>query len=789
MWSLQSKRLVAITLVAFTVGCGGGSSNSNISNPPPAVVTITPSSASVALGQRQQFTVTVTGTSNTAVAWQVNGVAGGNTSTGTISCTGLYTAPSSVPSVQVTVSAVSQADASKTASAAVTVSTSNPPPVVVTIAPSSASVTVGKQQQFTATVTGTSNTAVTWQVNGVAGGNATTGTVSSTGLYTAPSSVPSGQVTVTAVSQADATKTASASVTITATTAACTTSLPPPSPGFDGSAELPRVFMDTTVPTQTGKVTTVVAGGDLQSALNSANCGDTIELQAGAVFTGNYSLPAKSCTDTSWIMIRTATPDSALPAPGSRITPCYAGVASLPGRPNFSCTSTNNVMAQLQVQNTAPALAIAQGATHYWIGPGLEITRAVNGTSLVGGLVEPAAGGDTFDHVVIDRDWLHGDAQDETGNGFLVSGGSYVAVIDSFFTDFHCVSVTGFCVESHAITGGTGSPTSVFKFNDNFLESAAQSFLFGGGGATGPPTDIEFRYNHMFKPLMWLSGQPGFVGGSNGNPFVVKNHFELKNAQRVLYEANLGEYSWGGFSQTGYSILLTPKNQAGAPGQNVCPACLVDDVTIRYSQSSHLGGGMQTGIGVSDNGGVPADGQRWSIHDVIVDDVNPTLFNGNGYLFEFGQCPGCPNLQNFLINHITGFDTQGYITINATVPPLLNNVNLENSIVSGGAGQFAAGGTGNCAPALASATTVLQDCFNSSNSTFNATAFIGGTGSYPANNFFPANAAAVGFTNYNNGDGGDYTLLSTSPYHHAGTDGKDLGADTCTVTSAVNAAR
>ena len=92
---------------------------------------------------------------------------------------------------------------------------SNPPPVAITIAPSSASVTVGKQQQFTTTVTGTSNTAVTWQVNGVAGGNTTTGTVSSTGLYTAPSSVPSGQVTVTAVSQADASKTASAAVTVT----------------------------------------------------------------------------------------------------------------------------------------------------------------------------------------------------------------------------------------------------------------------------------------------------------------------------------------------------------------------------------------------------------------------------------------------------------------------------------------------------------------------------------------------------------------------------------------------
>src|SRR5438477_8256518 len=75
-------------------------------------------------------------------------------------------------------------------------------------------------QQFTATVTNTNNTAVTWQVNGVPGGNATAGTISSVGLYTAPAAVPSpATVTVRAVSQADATKSASAQVTITAPTA------------------------------------------------------------------------------------------------------------------------------------------------------------------------------------------------------------------------------------------------------------------------------------------------------------------------------------------------------------------------------------------------------------------------------------------------------------------------------------------------------------------------------------------------------------------------------------------
>jgi uncharacterized protein YjdB len=88
-------------------------------------------------------------------------------------------------------------------------------PVTITISPTSARVRVGKTKQFAATVSGTTNTAVTWLVNGVAGGNSTVGTISASGLYRAPASVPNPAiVTVTARSVADTTKSASASVEV-----------------------------------------------------------------------------------------------------------------------------------------------------------------------------------------------------------------------------------------------------------------------------------------------------------------------------------------------------------------------------------------------------------------------------------------------------------------------------------------------------------------------------------------------------------------------------------------------
>jgi hypothetical protein len=87
--------------------------------------------------------------------------------------------------------------------------------VTISITPTSASVRVKQTQQFTATVQGPADTSVTWKVNGILGGNGSVGTISSTGLYKAPTTVPRpATVTVSATSNADPTTTATATVTV-----------------------------------------------------------------------------------------------------------------------------------------------------------------------------------------------------------------------------------------------------------------------------------------------------------------------------------------------------------------------------------------------------------------------------------------------------------------------------------------------------------------------------------------------------------------------------------------------
>ena len=565
---------------------------------------------------------------------------------------------------------------------------------------------------------------------------------------------------------------------------------PPNSNTFDGPAELPRQRVKSSLnDTPAGSKTWMVhAGESFQQALASASCGDIIQLEAGAVFNGNFTLPQKSCDDSHWIIIRTSAADSSLPAEGTRITPCYAGISSLPGRPAFTCASAKSVLAKIEFDGKGGSgpITFASGANHYRL-IGLEITRGAF-SNPVYNLVLFKGGAD---HVVFDRLWLHGSAQDETARGIGLAG-TNVAVVDSYFTDFHCISGAGSCSDAQAIAGGGGDlPMGPYKIVNNFLEASGENIIFGGGAATTTPTDIEIRHNHFFKPLIWLKGQTGYVGATNGNPFTVKNLLELKNAQRVLVEGNVFDYSWGGFSQSGFAILLTPKNQAGGNGTNLCPACQVTDVTIRYNLIRHVGAGLQIANALSDNGGAQLDGERYSIHDLVIDDMDGKQYKGAGMFLQFSVSPGAPLLQYVTIDHVTAFPTAMMLNIGhmaATKGPMKNFV-FTNNILSVGTYPVwsTGGGPGNCA-FLDKPLTTFNTCFSSY--TFAGNALIGNAPAFPPNlwpakNFFPATAKDVRFVNYNGGNGGDYHLQAASPYKHKGTDGKDVGADVDAINAAI----
>lgn len=120
---LQDTAQVVIDSTSATTSAPASADNGSCpASATPVVVSVSPSTASVRAGGTQTFTATVTNTANSTVAWQVNGVPGGNSSYGTITAGGIYTAPSNVSAtLTVTVTAVSGADSSRTGSSQVTV--------------------------------------------------------------------------------------------------------------------------------------------------------------------------------------------------------------------------------------------------------------------------------------------------------------------------------------------------------------------------------------------------------------------------------------------------------------------------------------------------------------------------------------------------------------------------------------------------------------------------------------------------------------------------------------------
>jgi hypothetical protein len=196
-------------------GCAGLGGSVKPPPPPPVTVLVSPGAVSVPLGGTNQFNAVVSNTTNTAVTWSVNGVTGGNSTTGTISAIGLFTAPQNLPqAATVSVMATSLADPTASSVATVTITSD----IAVGVAPASANVELGANQSFVAHVTssGSPNTAVTWSLAGSNCSNGSCGAVDGNGNYTAPQILPAAPgVAVIARSVADSSKSGTSAITVT----------------------------------------------------------------------------------------------------------------------------------------------------------------------------------------------------------------------------------------------------------------------------------------------------------------------------------------------------------------------------------------------------------------------------------------------------------------------------------------------------------------------------------------------------------------------------------------------
>ena len=496
------------------------------------------------------------------------------------------------------------------------------------------------------------------------------------------------------------------------------------------------MYLDTHMPKNHGHVWNVGARGDLQAALNRAQPGDEVVLQAGATYTGNFSLPVKAGA-------------SRMPGVGAVIVVRTSAVAALPEGKRVGPADTVS-MARLVTPNNAEGIGTAPG-TAGWRLVGLEITSA-QGLKEVSRLVRFGDGSDLQNTVaripqnlVLDRSYVHARPSVESRRCIdLHSGAS--AIIDSYISECHANS------DAQAIAGWNGP--GPYKILNNYLAASTENVSFGGadpGVVDLVPSDIEIRHNHFYKPVTWKG------------VWLVKNLFETKSARRVLIEGNVFENNWQ-HGQGGSAIVLKSTNQAGK-----CTWCGTSDITFRLNIIRNTGSGFNL-AGAPDPNVTKVHLQRITITDNLVININvPPYFIGDGRGLLIVDDPS-----DIIVAHNTILvPTSAAVIFGGPLETPPHHVVIRDNIM-------AAGGSGVKGPGIASGTSTIR-AFMSDGSFVGNVLLIGSGAGYPDNNLYPNNIPVLGFVNAN---ALDFRLLPNSPLRKRGSDGRDVGAD----VEAINAA-
>ncbi|MBM7116984.1 beta strand repeat-containing protein [Archangium primigenium] len=310
------------TVVATSVADPSRSASTQVRVEAPGI-TVTPNGSTVDQGAVVQFASTVTGVSNTSVTWSVTGG-------GTITASGIYTAPAQEGTI--TVIATSVADPTKKGSATLTVR-----PVQVSITPPSQTIAESGTAAFYATVTGTTaSTAVTWSVEG----GSANGTISASGLYTAPAKA--GTYTVVATSVANPAKKATAQVTVGAVSVTISPESVTLTPGTTATFRL----------TVTGSSNTAalwsVVGGDDNGTITSA---------------GVYTAPARAGTYTV-VGALASHPDKKAQATVTVTSTTAVSVSITPGSATIATGGSATFSAQVTgASDTSVTWSVREGAT------------------------------------------------------------------------------------------------------------------------------------------------------------------------------------------------------------------------------------------------------------------------------------------------------------------------------------------------------------------------------------------------------------------------------------------
>ena len=308
-------------------------------------------------------------------------------------------------------------------------------------------------------------------------------------------------------------------------------------------------------------------------------------------------------------------------------------------------------------------------------------------------------------------------------------------------TRSHIANIWSNGVDSQAFAAWDGA--GPYTITDNYLEAASENVLFGGADSAAPdriPSDITVTGNHFSKQVSW-----------RGQPKNVKNLFELKSARRVVVRQNLFEHNWTD-GQSGTAILFTPRNENGRAPWSVVQDVLFENNIIRDTEGV---------FNVSGRDDVKASGQTTGIT------IRNNLCMGSGRFLLLANEVGTLTIDHNTVDQGANFATifPGDVMdpgATRTRPSEYAAASLTITNDLANHGEYGVWGEG---LGVGTAAFSLTRSYIWTNNVL-----AGGAGNtYPPVTWLPS--VAEHRQNFN----ADYTLVTSSKYRAAGSDGKDLG--------------
>ena len=396
----------------------------------------------------------------------------------------------------------------------------------------------------------------------------------------------------------------------------------------------------------------VKAGGNLQAAIDGANYGDVIVLEAGATYKGPITLPFKEGAADQYITITTSNPDG-IAKENERINPQLHAKA----------------MPKIVGPDSSAAISTAEQAHHYKF-IGIEFSPATDSKYLYNlidlGKSDYKSLSQFPHHLVFDRCYVRSTGLNKARRGFGLNSG------DTTITNSYIAGFAGEGDETQGICGWNGP--GPYKILNNYIEGGAQNIMFGGADPAVPnlvPSDIEIRRNYLYKPAEWFGKA------------TIKAMIELKNGRKVTIDGNVLES--GGLIG---AFVLTVRNQNGT-----APWSTLEDINITNNVVRH----SNTGFSIlgKDDAQPSQQAKRIRIANNLLVDIVPdyaavfmvgccahTLTVENNTVQQTGNimtCYGVSN-SNFLFrNNIIQFNSYGFVCPpNMLMPDSRGNVIVDN---------------------------------------------------------------------------------------------------------------